>query len=69
MARRAEDRVVNNIFWRNGAGMYPDPSGPAQSTIEHNLLAENARHDVGPGAGRGAETMSGSDPPRARIAC
>lgn len=34
-------RVVNNIFWRNGAGMYPDPSGPAQSTIEHNLFAEN----------------------------
>ena len=34
-------RVVNNIFWRNGAGMYPDPSGPEQSTIEHNLFAEN----------------------------
>jgi hypothetical protein len=34
-------RVANNIFWRNGAGMYPDPSGPEQSTIEHNLFAEN----------------------------
>lgn len=33
--------VYNNIFWRNGAGMYPDPSGPERSTIEHNLFAEN----------------------------
>ena len=34
-------RIVNNIFYRNAVGMYPDAVGPDPTLIEHNLFQEN----------------------------